>query len=211
MIIGYTAIWLWAAWSPVDRFGWFLENLLIIVFLVVFAFLHRYFSFTTFAYFCIMLYLTLHTIGSHYSYQTPIDPWLKQWFELDRAYYDRVVHFSFGLLMVIPIKEWYQQFLNLPKKMYAYISVLTIFSAGAFYELIEMWVTMIVAPEQGAKFIGIQGDQWDTQHDMELALYGSILMILFTWGIKKIKQSLLLSTQAKSNKQVEEEEKAFSG
>lgn len=179
IIIGYAAVWLWAAWSPVDRFGWFLENLLLILFLVVFIFIHRYFSFSYFSYFCIFLFLTLHTIGAHYSYRTPIDPWLKQWFELDRAYYDRVVHFSFGLLMVIPIKEWFQQILQLPKKVYAFISILTIFSAGAFYELIEMWVTMIVAPEAGTTFIGMQGDEWDTQHDMELALYGSILMILF--------------------------------
>jgi putative membrane protein len=190
MIIGYTAIWIWAAWSPVDRFGWFLENLLLFLFLVVFIYIHRYFSFSHFSYFCILLFLTLHTIGAHYSYRTPIDPWLKHWFELDRAYYDRVVHFSFGLLMVVPIKEWYQQFLNLPLKMYAFVSILTIFSAGALYELIEMWVTMIVAPEEGAKFIGIQGDQWDTQHDMELALYGSILMILFASVLKPIKQAL---------------------
>lgn len=88
--------------------------------------------------------------------------------------------------MVIPIKEWYQQILQVPQKMYAFISILTIFSAGAFYELIEMWVTMIVAPEAGTTFIGIQGDEWDTQHDMELALYGSILMILFVFVVSQL-------------------------
>jgi putative membrane protein len=201
MIVAYTAFWLWAAWSPVDRFGWFLENLLIILFLVVFIFLHRSFSFSYFAYFCIFLFLTLHTIGAHYSYRTPIDPWLRQWFELDRAYYDRVVHFSFGLFLVIPIKEWYEQIIKVPPKMYAFISVLTIFSAGAFYELIEMWVTMIVAPEAGATFIGIQGDQWDTQHDMELALYGSILMILFAFVLKQIKTKISRSNPSSISNQ----------
>jgi putative membrane protein len=190
MIMSYTAIWLWAAWSPVDRFGWFLENLLIILFLVIFIFLHRFFSFSYFAYLCIFLFLNLHTIGAHYSYRTPIDPWLKQWFALDRAYYDRIVHFSFGLFMVIPIKEWYQQILQLPQKMYTFLSILTVFSAGALYELIEMWVTMIVAPEAGAAFIGLQGDQWDTQHDMELALYGSFLMSLGVSVAKFIKTTI---------------------
>ncbi|MCH5585356.1 DUF2238 domain-containing protein [Shimazuella sp. AN120528] len=199
MIIAYTAVWLWAAWSPVDRFGWFLENLLLVLFLVIFIILHRSFSFSYFAYFCILLFLTLHTIGAHYSYRTPIDPWLKQWFELDRAYYDRVVHFSFGFLMVIPLKEWYQQIIKVTPKMYAFISITTIFSAGAFYELIEMWVTMIVDPASGTTFIGIQGDQWDTQHDMELALYGSTIMILIATLIEKIKARSSLMQQKNSD------------
>lgn len=187
----YAIIWLWAAWSPMDRFIWFLENLLIFLFWIVFILLHRYFHFSYFSYFCIMLFLTLHTIGGHYSYQTPIDPWLKQWFSLDRSYFDRIVHFSFGLLIVIPIREWYQQMISISSKMASFLSILTIFAAGSFYELIEMWVAMIVAPEASTAFLGLQGDPWDTQHDMELALYGSMLMILFT-SIKK-RLTLLLN------------------
>jgi putative membrane protein len=187
MVIFYAIIWVWSAWSPISRFDWFLENLLIFAFLITFLCLHRSFSFSYGTYFCIMLFLTLHSVGAHYAYRTPIDPWLRQWFELDRPYYDRVVHFSFGLFLVIPIKEWYQHFVKASKITLAFISILTIFAAGAFYELIEMWVAMIVAPDQGATFIGVQGDQWDTQHDMELALYGSIITIVLTKIISKIK------------------------
>lgn len=53
-----------------------------------------------------------------------------------------------------------------------------ILSFGAFYELIEMWVALIVAPEIGTLFLGTQGDPWDTQHDMEVALYGSVLAMI---------------------------------
>lgn len=177
--IFFLVVWLWAAWDPVDRFVWFLENILTVVFLIVFSFMHRTYHFSVLSYLTITLYLTLHTIGAHYTYQTPIDPWLSQWFELDRAYYDRVVHFSFGLLMVFPVKDWIAGLLSSINKqrILFFFSVLVVFSAGAFYELIEMWVAQIVAPEEGTTFIGIQGDEWDTQHDMELALYGSLIAL----------------------------------
>ena len=193
LIILYLAIWLWAAWTPVNRFIWFLENILIFVFLMVFIVMHRRFTFSALSYLFIFLFLTLHTIGAHYSYQTPVDPWLKQWFELDRAYYDRIVHLSFGLFMIIPIRDWLSQLVAQSNpKVITFFSILTLFSAGAFYELIEMWVTNIVAPEQGVTFIGLQGDPWDTQHDMELALYGALFTLLVyhlaMWPTQKRKQ-----------------------
>lgn len=179
LIILYLIVWIWAAWDPVDRFVWFLENILIFIFFFVFIPMHRKYTFSMTSYLFIFLFLTLHTIGAHYSYQTPIDPWLKQWFELDRAYYDRVVHFTFGLLMIIPIKDWLEQLLRQASSMIiAFLSIIILFSAGAFYELIEMWVAQIVAPEQGTTFLGLQGDPWDTHHDMELALYGSLITLL---------------------------------
>lgn len=92
--------------------------------------------------------------------------------------------------MVIPLKEWYQQMIKVSPKMYAFLSIVTLFSAGAFYELIEMWVALIVDPESGTTFIGLQGDEWDTQHDMELALYGSIFMIFMYSLFKKRKASI---------------------
>jgi putative membrane protein len=191
ILIGlYLIIWTWAAWEPVNRFIWFLENILIFLFLIVFILMHQRFAFSATSYLFIFLFLTLHTIGAHYSYQTPIDPWLRQWFELDRAYYDRIVHLSFGLFMIIPIRDWLAQLIaESNQKLVDFFSVITLFSAGAFYELIEMWVANIVAPEQGTSFIGLQGDPWDTQHDMELALYGSLITLfvyhLITWISKK--------------------------
>jgi len=185
----YLLIWLWAAWEPVNRFIWFLENILIFVFLIVFILMHRRFTFSRISYFFIFVFLTLHTIGAHYSYQTPIDPWLKQWFTLDRAYYDRIVHLCFGLLMIIPIRDWLSQLAAQSKQwLISYFAVLTLFSASAFYELIEMWITYIVAPEQGTNFIGLQGDPWDTHRDMELALYGCLLTLLVYHLIKWINQ-----------------------
>jgi putative membrane protein len=60
------------------------------------------------------------------------------------------------------------------------LTPLVILAMGAFYELIEMWISNIVAPGQGALFIGLQGDSWDTQHDMSSALYGAMITMTLT-------------------------------
>jgi putative membrane protein len=183
--IWFVLVWSWAALQPTDRFMWFLENILTVLFVCVFIFLHRFYHFSSVSYVTIALFLTLHTVGAHYSYRTPIDPWLSQWFTLDRAYYDRVVHFCFGLLLVVPVKDFLAQIITRINRWLLYaFAIMAVFAAGAFYELIEMWVALIVAPDQGAAFIGIQGDEWDTQHDMELALYGSILAMGCYAGLK---------------------------
>jgi uncharacterized membrane protein YjdF len=61
-----------------------------------------------------------------------------------------------------------------------FFTVIIILAMGAFYELIEMWVSNIVAPGQGALFIGLQGDSWDTQHDISSAMYGAIITMVIT-------------------------------
>ena len=59
---------------------------------------------------------------------------------------------------------------------------------GAFYELIEMWVALLVAPEIGTLFLGTQGDPWDTHHDMELALYGAVIAMGVTAVWRKMRR-----------------------
>jgi putative membrane protein len=74
------------------------------------------------------------------------------------------------------------------KVSWAYFqSSMIIVAAGAFYELIEMWVAMIVAPDIGSMFLGSQGDLWDAQNDIEMALYGALIAMLITCIIDKWK------------------------
>jgi putative membrane protein len=61
-----------------------------------------------------------------------------------------------------------------------------VLACGAYYELIEMWVANIVAPDIGILFLGTQGDPWDTQHDVELALYGAVIAMLFTYLLNRL-------------------------
>lgn len=172
----YILIWGALAWEPYNRFDWFLENLLIFAAAIVLGFSYKKFAFSNLSYLLLFLFLMLHTIGAHYSYNTnPLDAWLKTTFHFPRDEFDRIVHFSFGLLLAYPMREWAMRVLHWSRRASCFLIPLFILGCGAFYELIEMWVASIVAPEIGVMFLGTQGDPWDTQHDMAVALYGAIV------------------------------------
>ncbi|NEW04600.1 DUF2238 domain-containing protein [Paenibacillus sp. SYP-B3998] len=177
----FIGVWIWMAVAPYNRFDWFLENLLIWATLLLLAGTYNQFVFCNFSYALIALFLLLHTLGAHYSYnENVIDIWLKLIFHSERDHYDRLVHFSFGLLLAYPIREVMRAWTSLGSKWLYAITCIFVLAMGAFYELIEMWVALMVAPEIGTMFLGTQGDPWDSQHDMELALYGSIIAMLLT-------------------------------
>ncbi|OPH48483.1 hypothetical protein BC351_08420 [Paenibacillus ferrarius] len=176
MILAYAGIWIWMAVSPYSRFDWVLENLLIWAALIGLVSTYRLFSFSNLSYAFIGIFLVLHTVGAHYSYnENVVDVWMKLLFHTERDSYDRLVHFSFGLLMAYPIREAMSVWTNLSRRWLYVITCVIVLALGAFYELIEMWVALLVAPEIGTLFLGTQGDPWDTHHDMEMALYGSII------------------------------------
>jgi len=181
IIVLYTVFWAWMAIAPYSRFDWVLENLLIWLALLVLLVLHRQFAFSNASYTLIALFLALHTLGAHYSYnENIVDFWMKLLFHTPRDNYDRIVHFSFGLLLAYPLREALAVWTGLRRSWLSVITCTVVLALGAFYELIEMWVAHMVAPEIGTLFLGTQGDPWDSQHDMEVALYGAVIAMLAT-------------------------------
>jgi putative membrane protein len=166
--------------SPLDRFGWVLENLLIVFFFIILVWTYRYYKFSNVSYCLIEILMMLHTVGAHYSYETPFNSFLNSFFGNGRDNFDRVVHFSFGLLIAYPSFEFIRRVVGAKKIWTYFMTALVILAMGAFYELIEMWVSNAVAPGQGDLFIGLQGDSWDTQHDMSSALYGVTITMAIT-------------------------------
>src|SRR5207248_1645550 len=78
-----------------------LENLLIFISVAVLGFTYRKFQFSHISYVLILIFLSFHTIGAHYTYaKVPAGFWLQHWLHLSRNHYDRVIHFSFGLLLL---------------------------------------------------------------------------------------------------------------
>lgn len=185
----YVGIWVWLAVSPYSRFDWVLENLLIWAALIGLVSTYKLFSFSNLSYTWIFLFLLLHTVGAHYSYnENIVDRWLKLILHSERDPYDRLVHFSFGLLLAYPIREAMHAWTQLGRRWLYVITCVIVLAMGAFYELIEMWVALLVAPEIGTLFLGTQGDPWDTHHDMELALYGAVIAMGITAIRRKIRQ-----------------------
>ncbi|OCT15701.1 hypothetical protein A8709_12910 [Paenibacillus pectinilyticus] len=181
IILIWLVLWGWLAISPYSRGDWILENLLIWAALAGLVSTYRVFAFTNGTYGLLAVFLLLHSIGAHYSYNgTEIDRWLGVVFSSKRDNYDRLVHFSFGLLCAYPIREGLQAWTRLGRGWLSTMTCVIVLAMGAFYELIEMWVALIVAPDIGTLFVGAQGDPWDAQHDMELALYGAIVAMCVT-------------------------------
>ncbi len=172
----YLIIWFLLALSPRDRFTWFLENLLVFIFVPSLIFTFKKFRLSNISYTTITIFLILHSIGAHYTYSEV--PFVKSIFDFvnfQRDNYDRLVHFSFGLLMVYPAREVITRSLNLNAFWRFYIPLIIIISSSASYEIIEMVTAMIVQPENAIAWLGIQGDPFDAEKDMLMAASGALI------------------------------------
>ncbi|MGA1371541.1 MAG: DUF2238 domain-containing protein, partial [Pseudomonadales bacterium] len=103
--------------------------------------------------------------------------WVKETLGLTRNHYDRIVHFSFGFLLAYPMRELFLKWLGFPAWVAWALPIEITLSVSGFYELIEWGVADVLFPEQGPAYLGTQGDVWDTQWDMFLALCGALLAL----------------------------------
>ena len=115
-------------------------------------------------------------LGGHYTYaEVPFGFWLQDIFDLARNPYDRIGHFFQGFVPALLAREILlrRKFIA-PGRMLFFVCVCIALAFSAFYEMIEWWAA--VALGQGADdFLGTQGDQWDTQWDMFMAMIGAAL------------------------------------
>ena len=174
----YGAGFLLLAIQPYDRWDWALENFFPISMLAATIIVYPRFKFTRLAYYLIFIYLFVQSYGGHYTYAlAPPFNWLRDEFHLSRNHYDRLAHFMLGFLMAIPIREILARYICASRRWLGFITASIVLATGAFYEFIEWWVAVLVTPELGDKFLGTQGDIWDTHWDMFLALVGAILAL----------------------------------
>jgi putative membrane protein len=173
-ITGFTVL----AVRPYDRWDWALENFFPVSMLLATIIVYPRFKFTRLSYYLIFFYLFVQSYGGHFTYAlTPPFNWLRDEFHLARNHYDRVAHFMLGFLMAIPIREILLRYVKTSRRWMAFLTASIVLAIGAFYEFIEWWVAVLVNPDLGDKFLGTQGDIWDTHWDMFLALVGAILAL----------------------------------
>ena len=134
----------------------------------------------------IILFLMLHTLGARYLYSyVPYDAWaekllginITETFGFQRNHYDRLVHFSYGLLMAVPIQEFERRHLRLSIALSSVLAIECILATSAAYEIVEWLVAVIFTPEWADSFLGQQGDIFDGQKDTALATAGAMLSI----------------------------------
>lgn len=177
----YLLLWLAMAISPVDRMDWLLENLLVFAFIGLLVSTHRAFVFSNTSYVLMAAFMFLHAVGAHYTYgQVPAGYWLKENLFLTRNPFDRIAHFSYGLLMAYPVQELCIRLLRLRGFWTWYLPVEAILAFSAAYELLEAAAAQMVSPDLAEKYLGVQGDPWDSQKDMTCALTGAIIAMILT-------------------------------
>ncbi|MEW6753200.1 MAG: DUF2238 domain-containing protein [Candidatus Latescibacterota bacterium] len=167
---------------PAGRLNWLLEVGPALLAFGVLALTFRRMPLSGFAYGCVFLHSLVLVYGGCYTYaETPLGNWARDAFHLARNHYDRVGHLAFGLFPVSIVKEVLLRATPLRRGGWLTFLVLSVvLGAAAFYEFIEWWSTYLVAPDVGQAFLGSQGDPWDAQWDMLLALGGGVLgLVLF--------------------------------
>ena len=102
----FLLVWAWTFIGTTDRANWITENVLTMVFIGGLALTYRRFQFSNLSYTLMFVYILLHIYGAMYTYaENPLGYWLQDLFHGERNHYDRIVHFSFGLLLAYPMRD----------------------------------------------------------------------------------------------------------
>lgn len=188
LLLWYVGFFLVMGKAPLDPQSWAFSNILPLLFVGVLTISYRQLPFSLASYVFFAAFLTLHTIGSHYTYaQVPFGLWLEELFGLPRNHFDRIVHFCFGLFFAQPLVELFRRVHGTTAWIRAGMVVVTLVGLAGLWEILESWVTRIVHPELGLAYLGAQGDIWDAQRDMAATLYGALLwlvIMLCSWKME---------------------------
>lgn len=206
--------------SPHDRADWALENALVVVFAIIMAISYKKFPLSRISYTLIFVFMSLHEIGAHYTYaHVPYDSFLTTYFNFslneymgwDRNHFDRLVHFSYGLLLAYPIRELYCRIAD-AKGFWSYFFPLDLTMASSMmFELFEWGVAELFGGDLGMAYLGTQGDVWDTHKDMALASLGAFIAMSLTLYLnmriqKGFAEEWKLSLRIKDNRPLGEDE-----
>jgi putative membrane protein len=180
LLIGVTAVLAWSACKPNDRLTWWLETLPGMAGLIVLAATYTRFRLTTLCYIFIALHICLLCVGGHYTYaHEPVFNWLRDTFHWHRNYYDRLGHFAQGFVPALIARELFIRLRVFSRPGWMPFVVLCVCLAiSACYEFIEWW-TALLSGSASTEFLATQGDVWDTQADMFMALIGATCALLF--------------------------------
>lgn len=161
--------------GPNDRLVWFMEVLPVMIAVPLLAVTWRRFPLTPLLYTLIFVHGLVLMLGSHYTYaQVPIGFWVQDALDLSRNHYDRLGHVMQGFEPAILAREILLRRSPLLSGKWLFFIVTCICLAfSAFYEMIEWWTALVYGAEADS-FLATQGDHWDTQWDMFLALLGAI-------------------------------------
>ncbi|MGI9481190.1 MAG: DUF2238 domain-containing protein [Hyphomicrobiales bacterium] len=184
LTVAYGAVWLLSAVNPHYFADWLLENMLVIAFAIVMAISWKSVCLSKTSNTLIFVFLCLHSVGAHHTYAlVPYNEWSRSAFGFsfndlvgwERNNYDRVVHFSFGLLLAYPLREVLVRFANLRGGWSYLLPFFLVVVMSTAFEHIEWAAALIFGGDLGQAYLGTQGDEWDSHKDTLLASAGAFI------------------------------------
>lgn len=167
--------------APYDRATWIMEVAPVLIATPILIATYKRFPLSDMLYILIAVHAVVLIVGGAYSYaRVPVGSWVQDWFHLTRNPYDKLGHLMQGFVPALVAREILLRGRHVSGRQWAaFLSGCVALAISAFYELLEWWAALAMG--QGAdEFLGTQGDPWDTQSDMFMALIGATLaMTLF--------------------------------
>jgi putative membrane protein len=173
-----------SGWRPYDRITWFMEVAPVLIAIPLLLATRERYPLTTLLYVLICAHSLVLILGGAYTYaRVPLGHWVQEAFGLARNPYDKLGHFMQGFVPAMIAREILVRGGYVRgRRMLAFLCVCIALAISAAYELIEWWAALAMG--QGAdEFLGTQGDPWDTQSDMFLAMIGAITALLTLSGL----------------------------
>jgi putative membrane protein len=188
LCIAMAAVIIITAYRPEKVFDWWLENAAALSFLAVLGITYRRLPLSNLSYLLILIYLSGHEWGAQYKYSdVPLGEWMKPWLHTTRNHYDRVMHFSYGLLLSYPMQEWFMRVVGVTSRWRYVLPVEMTLSFSACYEMLEALAASVLTPERGEEFVGMQGDIWDSQKDMLMAALGAVAAMIVIATVRTVR------------------------
>jgi putative membrane protein len=180
MLLIAAVFFIWSAIKPYDYGVWIFELALGLIGIGILSIIYTRFRFSGLVYILVGIHFAVLAIGAKYTYaEMPLFNWLRDTFHLARNHYDRVGHFMQGFVPALIVREVLLRKTPLkPGGWLGFLCVSVCLGLSAFYELLEWWMVIFIYPKEGANWLGLQGDIFDAQGDMFMALIGATLAIL---------------------------------
>jgi putative membrane protein len=175
-------------YRPEKVFDWWLENAAALTFIAILGTTYRRLPLSDLSYVLIFVYLSMHEWGAEYKYSdVPLGEWMKPWLVTTRNHYDRIMHFSYGLLLAYPMQEWFMRVVGVTSRWRYLLPVESTLAFSACYEMLEAFAASVLTPERGEEFVGMQGDIWDSQKDMFMAGLGAITAMIVIASVRAVR------------------------
>ena len=175
--------------EPYDRLTWWMEVMPVLIALPILYFTRKRFPLTPLLYGLLFFHGLVLMLGAHYSYsRVPLGFWLQDWLDLARNHYDRIGHLAQGFVPAILAREILVRLSPLKPGGWLFFLVCCVaLAVSATYEFVEWWASLLYGAEAN-EFLATQGDIWDTQWDMLLALIGCLVsqVLLSGWHDRQL-------------------------